>query len=363
LSIAIPSLSNSPIPNADSFPISCSEHIRYTLADVHSECVYSKADSILQILTDRERIGQMIVVAYGRFGYSSERILGLIQHRRIGGILMLSGYKSEFKNQIEVFNISNIGIPILYSADAEPSLINTKIKGTSAIIKTNQIKDSNTCRYVASSINQELREIGIQHNFAPIIDFSSNKKIIGNRSFGLSHSNIVTLSEHFISQSNTDNILTTLKHFPGHGMVLGDSHKEEVYINGDMKELMNFKSLANNCHSIMMGHIVLKNNDYSFNNYPASCNRNLITQLLRNEWQYQGLIVTDAMNMAAAQKVKNAELEAIKAGVDMLLMPSNVESTIEKIYDLYSSDLSFRYQIDESVKRILRYKICLGLIL
>jgi beta-N-acetylhexosaminidase len=336
--------------------------IIFTLQDYNSDCVKQKADSIFYTLSDAQRLGQLIVVAYGKYGYSASMINTMLAKNQLGGILMLNGYKAEFKKQILAFNESNRGIPILYSADAEPSLINQKIKGTTPVVKTNQIYSSNICTTVASVINNELKEIGILHNFAPVIDYSNNKKVIGNRSFGISNENVKYLSQEFITQSTTDNVLTTLKHFPGHGMVSGDSHIEEVYIDGDMKELKNFHVLASHCQSIMMGHIVLRNNDYSFLNYPASCNRKLITELIRNEWNYDGLIITDALNMAAAQKIKNVELEAIKAGADMILMPKNVESTLYQLTMLYQSDALMSMQIDNSIKRILRIKICLGIL-
>ncbi len=338
------------------------EQITFNLQDYQSDCVKQKADSIFNTLNASQRLGQLIVVAYGKYGYSAEIINSMLTRNQLGGILMLSGNKNEFKQQIIEFNQTNYGIPILYSADAEPSLINQKIRGTSPVVKSNQIYSANLCSTVAQSINQDLKEIGILHNYAPVIDYSTNKKVIGNRSFGISNENVIFISKEFIRQSTADNVLTTLKHFPGHGMVSGDSHIEEVYIDGDMKELMNFKSLASQCQSIMMGHIVLRNNDYSFLNYPASCNPKLITNLLRNDWNYDGLIITDALNMAAAQKIKNVEVEAIKAGADMILMPKNVDNTLHQLQILYESDRPMQLQINESIKRILRMKICLGIL-
>jgi beta-N-acetylhexosaminidase len=131
-----------------------------------------------------------------------------------------------------------------------------------------------------------------------------------------------------------------------------------------MKELKNYAPLIKaGVLSIMIGHIAVKNNPtYNTNNLPSSVSKNIVTDLLKNEMNFKGLVVTDAMNMGGVASIPDCELKAAKAGCDLILMPVNEEKAIFDILTSMSTEPIFKKQIYASVRKIIRLKICLGLI-
>lgn len=328
--------------------------------------VEDEVDSIFSKLTDEEKVGQLIMPAMGRLGQSEETITKLVAQKKIGGILMLNGTKEQFTKWISDINTRNkeLGaLPFLYSADAEPSLVNRKITGSAPVKKAAEITTEEEVREVARTISKDLNEIGINYNFAPVSDMASNSTV-GYRGFGKDPKNIVPFSLAFIEESGKANIISTAKHFPGHGLVSGDTHKSLQVIDGELKELYIFRELAaKNVPSIMVGHLAVKNNEkYATNGLPATVSPVIVTDLLRKELNYQGLIVTDAMNMGGVTQVPNSNSAAIEAGCDILLMPLDAEKAHAEILKRYQSDNAFREKADASVKRIIRMKLCMGLI-
>lgn len=323
-------------------------------------------DFIFSKLSDEEKVAQLIMPAMGRLGQSEETIMKLVSEKKIGGILMLNGTKEQFTKWILTINEKNkeLGaLPFLYSADAEPSLVNRKIIGSATVKKASEITTEEEVREVAKIISKELNEIGIDYNFAPVSDMASNATV-GYRGFGKDPKNIVPFSRAFVEESTNANIISTIKHFPGHGLVSGDTHKSLQVIDGELKELDIFKQLAaKNVPSIMIGHLAVKNNPkYNTNGLPATVSPVIVTDLLRKELNYQGLVVTDAMNMGGVTQVPNANAAAIEAGCDIVLMPLDANKAHAEILKKYQSDEAFKVKADESIKRVIRMKACLGLL-
>lgn len=340
---------------------------KLTPEHISSFLVTEKANELFEKMNDNERIGQMLVVATGKLGKPKKDVLEIIKKYHIGGILLLNGSKKEFQGYVKEFDKitqNKNGIPILYSADAEPSLINFKIKGLPYIKPTSTIKDSTDCYNIGQQISKELLEIGIRHNYAPVCDMSTKNIAIGNRSFGSDEKRVMDMSLVFINASHNNNVIATAKHFPGHGYVKGDTHEQLVFIDGELKELSVYKHLIENFTlSIMVGHIAIKNNEkYNTNGFPATCSRVIVTDLLRKQMNFNGLIVTDAMNMGAVKKLKDAPFLAAKAGNDMILMVEDEGKFVADVLAEMSVNAEFKTQIYESVKRILRYKVALGII-
>lgn len=317
-------------------------------------------------LDDTSKVAQTIMPAMGRLGQPTDVIFRLVRERKIGGILMLNGTKEQFKEWIDSINVINASLnvpPFLYSADAEPSLVNRKVIGSKTVKKANEIKSIDEVKAVAQSISEDLNAIGINYNFAPVIDLSPNSTV-GWRGFGSNPENIIALSDAFIQVTQANNIIATIKHFPGHGLVSGDTHKSLQIINGELKEAKNYIPLIENgVLSVLIGHLgVINNEKYNTNGLPATLSKVIITQLLREEMKFNGLIVTDALNMGGVTKVPNCDLKAIEAGCDIALMPVNTDKAFTDIIGKYRADEMFKQQMDASVKRIIRMKICLGLI-
>lgn len=343
---------------------------KYTLNDFYrnNEMLEVQVEDIFNRLRDEQRVGQMVVPAVGRLGKPDAEVEELVQKQLIGGILLLNGSKDSFKNYIARFDSisrSQGGVPLIYSADAEPSLINRKIEGTPTITKTSQIPDSATSAQVAQQINAELKEIGIRYNYAPVVDLSLQNQAIGNRSYGSDPERVTKLANAFIQATQQGGVLATAKHFPGHGLVKGDSHHKLVFIDGEMKEVPLYQNLIDQeVMSIMVGHIAVENNPtYNTNGQPATLSRKIVTELLKEQMGFKGIITTDAMNMGAVASIPNAGLEAVKAGNDMILMPLNEKELVYAILAEMDKDPAFKEQVYESVKKIIRMKLAAGLII
>jgi len=342
----------------------------YKLQDFYKydPVIEHKVDEVFHSLNDTTRVSQMIVTSAGELGKSESVILNLVAENKIGGIVFLKGTKENHKRMIDSINIisgSQKQLPILFSIDAEPSLFNGRLKGTSPIVNTIDIKTTKQSDSIARIINDNLLEIGFRQNFAPVVDISPKNEAIKNRSFGNNKEKVIELSKQFIQTTQEQGIIATAKHFPGHGLVKGDTHKKSVFIDGELQELNVYPPLIEaGVLSIMMAHITITNNKkYDTKGLPASCSRNIVTDLLKNELGFKGLIITDALNiMKAVTIIDNAPLLASKAGNDMLLMPIDESETINSILNEMRINPIYKEQVYQSVKKIIRLKIFLGLI-
>ena len=321
----------------------------------------SKVDSLYFRLTSSQRIAQMIMPAGGEHGREISELCKLAQEEKIGGVLFLGGTSAEFQVYFDSLTTAQ-NFPFVNSLDAEPSLIPYKLRENKVFRKTNTIKDSLSCDSVVAQIDQLLKAVHVGINFAPVADLSPNKEIIGHRSFGAEDSIVIPLCEAFIARSLKDSILPVIKHFPGHGHVKGDSHKKLVYIDGSFQELEIFNSLIKNgAPAVMAGHIAVRNNAYE-TELPATCSRRILTDLLRDSLGFEGLIISDAFNMGAVSNLEDAPFLSALAGCDILLMPKDPAALHAQLMNRCKEDEVFAQQIEASVKRILRLKICLGLI-
>ena len=341
---------------------------QYTLSDffVYDADLEQKVDDVFETLNDTSRAGQMIIPAAGRHGKPQEHLNQLLAKNYIGGILLLNGTKEGFTQMVNDFNAinsDNNGLPLLYSADAEPSLIGYKIKNCTPVKKANLMVSREEVKKFAGSICKDLKDIGINYNYAPVVDMSPNEAI-SYRAFGDNSDTAQVWSKVFIEKTQEEGIVATAKHFPGHGYVVGDTHKKLVYIDGEMREVKNYLPLIKaGVLSIMVAHIAVKNNpQYNTDDMPASVSRKIVTDLLKKEMKFKGLAITDAMNMGGVASIPNCELKAAQAGCDLILMPINEEKALMDIVGEMQKDGDFKKQIYGSVRKIIRLKICLGLL-
>ncbi len=327
-----------------------------------------QVDEVFNSLNDTTRVAQMIVTSAGELGKPDGVVLNLARDNKIGGAVFLKGSAENHKKLIDSLNLINSSrnhLPLLFSIDAEPSLFNGRLKGTAPLMNTIDIKTTQQSDSIARIINHQLNEIGFHQNFAPVVDISPQNEAIKNRSFGDDKEKVIALSNQFIKTTQEQGIIATAKHFPGHGLVKGDTHKKSVYIDGELQELDVYPPLIEaGVLSIMMAHITITNNPkYNTNGLPASCSKNIVTGLLKEKLGFKGLVITDALNiMKAVTIIDNAPLLASKAGNDMLLMPIDETKTINSILDEIKKNASYRKQVYQSVKKIIRLKLHLGLI-
>jgi beta-N-acetylhexosaminidase len=323
-------------------------------------------EKVFASLDDTAIVAQLIMPAVGRLGQEKTTIDQHIKNRIIGGVLMLNGTKEGFTTWITDFEAQNKkygNLPFLYSADAEPSLVNRKIMGSTPVKKANEMQSIEEVRNCAQIISKDLNDIGINYNFSPVVDMSPNATV-GFRSFGAVPANIIPWSGAFIDETQKQGIIATAKHFPGHGLVSGDTHKSLQMIDGDLKEIQNYPPLiAQGVLSIMVAHIAVQNNaKYQTYGLPATCSKTIVTDLLKNEMGFKGLIVTDAMNMGGVVAVPECAYKAVAAGCDIVLMPVDAKKAHTEILQHYRKDPAFKAQVDAAAKKVIRMKIAMGLL-
>ncbi|MEN9302131.1 MAG: hypothetical protein RL264_560 [Bacteroidota bacterium] len=342
--------------------------VKFELTDFlkENEALDDRVNAYFAKMDDTAKVAQLIMPAVGRLGQTKATIEQHIKDRIIGGVLMLNGTKEEFSSWIIDFEKANKkrgNLPFLYSADAEPSLVNRKIIGSTVVKKAGEISSVEEVNEVATTISNDLKAIGINYNFAPVVDFSTNKTV-GYRGFGAQPENLIPWSDAFIQTTQNNNIIATAKHFPGHGLVSGDTHKALQVIDGDLKELDTYpKLISNGVLSVMVAHIAIQNNaKYNTNGLPATCSEKIVKNLLRDSLGFKGLIVTDAMNMGGVVSVPKAAMKAVDAGVDIVLMPVDAKKAHTEILEEYRKNAAFRKKVDAAAKRVIRMKIAIGLL-
>lgn len=343
------------------FSLELSAQLNLKAISEPSKEVQLAVDSIFNSLTTRQRVGQMVFLAAGSNGRKEADLLQLLKDDLAGGIIFLGGTADEFKVLKKGFD-TLAHLPLIYSIDAEPSLMQYKLKNIQTFAKTNTLKDSAMMDSAVNVIDSHLMDLGVTVNYAPVCDLTPENEVIGHRSLGKNVDSVVWLSEVFMRRSLSHGILPVIKHFPGHGNVEGDSHKKLVYINGDFKELDVFsKMIALDAPCVMVGHIAIRNNPYA-SEMPATCSKLVVTDLLRDSLGFKGLVITDALNMGAVSNIDGAGFLAMEAGCDIVLMPLDVEDVVNRAIEKIKEDDDFALQIEASVKRILTLKYQQGLV-
>lgn len=327
-------------------------------------------DSLYNTLTLNEKIGQLLfVAAYSNRGdYHLKNLKKKVQKYGLGGLIFFQGGpKRQIRMVNELQSVSRI--PLLMGMDAEWGLDMRMKENTFAFpwpMTMGAMRD-NTLIYKASArIAQHLKRVGIHFNFAPSADINTNAQnpIIGNRSFGENRRSVFTKSRAYIQAHRDQGVLTSLKHFPGHGDTQSDSHKTLPTIHFDRQrldsiELYPFRQLVQDTlPSIMVAHLNVPTLTGQ-NGLPTSISGRVINDIIRKDYKYKGLIVTDALNMKGlADQMKDGEKElaAFLAGNDILLMPEKLPVVRKYFRQAYFNKRFTEERLEYSVKKILKAK-------
>lgn len=331
----------------------------------------------LEKMTLEEKIGQMIACRYSGYFVNREseyfhELKVLVQRQKVGGFVLFGG---------DVFEAARLNnalqeaakLPLLIASDLERGLGN-QIDGAVLYPPAMSLGAANSedMAYIMGKITaHEARAIGIHMTYAPVLDVNINpdNPIINVRSFGEDPSQVSRLGVAFIKGCQEHGLIPTAKHFPGHGDTAEDSHLVLPTVEGDRNrldrvELYPFrKAIESGVQVIMVTHVWLPALDPA-PNVPASLSRPVVTDLLRNELGFNGLVVTDAMDMHAVTNLyssQEAALMAVKAGVDMILLPPEPKEVIERLIRAVETGEIPESSIDASVNRILEAKARLGL--
>ena len=332
------------------------------------------ADSLYAKLSMDERIGQLYIVAL----YTNKdlnHISGvrkLVEQERIGGIILM---QDDAEQEIALVNEfqKKSRVPMLFGMDAEWGLyqrIKTAHKFPWAMT-LGAIQDNNLVYEMASKIAEDAKKMGIYWNFAPVVDVNTNPKnpIIGNRSFGSDVQNVIAKSLAYAQGLQDNGVLAAIKHFPGHGDTDVDSHLDLPVVKHSLErlnkiELAPFNALMDKkIGGAMIAHLYVPQLEKG-KNIPASISYDIVTNLLKNKFRYEGLVITDALNMnAVAKKYPAGELDlrAFKAGNDVLLFSQDVPTGKKLIKEAIQKGEISEKRLEESVKKILKTKYLLGL--
>jgi beta-glucosidase-like glycosyl hydrolase len=284
----------------------------------------------------------------------------------IGGFCLFGGNIEEnikVINELQIFT----EIPLLFCGDFENGISMRLTEGTEFphLMAMGKYDNEEHTLRMASLIAQESKAIGAYWNLAPVADINNNPEnpVINIRSFGETPELVSKHTVAYIDGTQSEKVLACAKHFPGHGNTEINSHiklpildlsPEEL----EERELIPFKSaISNGVKSIMVGHLSVPSLDES--NLPATLSKKIISDLLRNKMGFNGLIITDALEMKAITELYSVEQIAklsVEAGVNVLLMPDNDDDMIENISRLAQSNIDYRNLLKDSVELIISAK-------
>lgn len=325
-------------------------------------------------LSQDQKLGQLFIVAlYTNKGENYiSNVRSIVEQEQIGGLILMQDDAAREINLVNEFQ-SKSKVPLMIGMDAEWGLFQ-RIAAAHKFpwaMTLGAIQDKNLITQMASKIAEDSRRMGINWDFAPVVDVNTNSDnpIIGNRSFGSEVQNVVNSALAYSNGLQDNRILAAIKHFPGHGDTSTDSHLDLPVVAHNIDrlnavELAPFKTLMDKgIGGVMVAHLYVPALEKE-KGIPASISKNIITGILKEKFGYKGLIITDALNMGAvAQRYKPGELDALafKAGNDIMLFSEGVNEGKRLIQLAIDKKEISQNRVEESVKKILLTKYFLGL--
>ena len=314
-------------------------------------------------------IGRMLFVGLS----TSDRniIKKLVLDCHVGGLTLYSRNYRNYEEMLELINYihglaEEAGYTILVGIDQEGYRVNRLPKEIVNLKSPYSFHhDLELIKKHGEIIATILSKSNININFAPVLDikrFSDNHPI-GDRCFGDDASSVIKNTIPYIKEFQNKKVIPVVKHFPGHGDTTEDSHKTLPIINKSKDELLDLElipfinAIENGADVIMVGHLAVP--QITGNNTPASLSKKIINDLLREELGFNGLVITDALNMDALTEEYTEEeiyINAINAGVDILLMPDFDFDTIKMISDAVTEGIIMEEEIEDSAEKILALK-------
>ena len=267
---------------------------------------------------------------------------------------------------------SRAGVPAFLSIDEEGGEVarianheNFSVENTGPMREIGRSGDKAEAHAAGAAIGGYLKDFGFNLDYAPVADVAASEEnsVIGNRSFGTDPQTVGEMTAEAVKGFKSQGMLTVLKHFPGHGSTTEDSHQEFAYNNKTKEELKSqdfvpFQSgIEAGADMVMVGHICVPN--VTGDDTPSSLSAKVVTDILRGELGFKGLVITDALNMGAisgSYESAEAAVRALEAGCDLLLMPEDFQAAYQGVLDGVNSGRITEERIDESVKRILEVK-------
>ena len=331
-------------------------------------------DSIMGNMTVDEKIGQLFMVqAYSNKDEKhTKEIVDLLKKYHVGSLIFMQGTPEKQAVLTNTYQAVS-KVPLLIALDAEWGL-DMRLKNSFRYpwnMTLGAIRDNRLIEQFGVQLGKHCKRLGIHINFAPVVDVNTNPKnpIIGNRSFGESKFNVTEKASAFIKGMQGQKVLANAKHFPGHGDTATDSHHTLPVINFDKVrldtlELYPYKKLFDeDLASVMTAHLSIPNLEPN-KKLPSSLSKKVVTDLLKEQLGFLGLIITDGLNMKGAANYSSASeinLAAILAGNDLLLIPHEIPATVALFQKAITNKTLTIERLDYSVRKNLKAKYWAGL--
>ena len=350
--------------------------------------VSAQAEEILQGMTPEEKAAQIIITTPESLtgsgqvtaaGDVTKEALGRIP---LGGLIyfeynLISPEQTrEMITAAQEYSLERTGLPLLICVDEEGGSV-TRIAGNSAFGVTDvgdmcylgQSGDAEAACEAGAYIGSYLRELGFNVNLAPVADVLTNpgNTVVADRSFGPSAVVDAMMVEQFVKGASQAGIVSALKHFPGHGGTTADSHDGEAVTYRTKEDMVSCEwipfsaGIEAGCDMVMVGHISAP--ELTGDDTPASLSRTVITDILKDELEFDGIVITDALNMGAvANRYSSAQAAcmALNAGVDILLMPADLSGAVSGIAEGISSGTLSQERLDDAVRKVIELKLRLS---
>ncbi len=340
---------------------------------------------VLSQMSLEEKIGQLFIVCTDSLDFYAEtsvtdEMKENLQTYQPGGIVFYS-FNLESRDQVTTFiedMQAEVKIPMFMSVDEEGGpvsrIANHENMGTTQFPSMKEIgetEDVTKAYEVGSVIGKEISELGFNLDFAPVADVISSEENteIGERSFGSDPELVSSMVKEVVKGLQSNNVSATLKHFPGQGSSTEDTHKGFSDMDLTIDELRGVdlipftEGIKAGVDFIMVSHVALST--VTGDDLPSSLSSIVVTDILRNELQFDNVIITDGMNMKSITKFFDSDEAAVKAfqaGNDMILMPDDFTSAVGGILEAVDSGKISEDDIDDAVRRILRIKIRRGIL-
>jgi len=331
-------------------------------------------DSTYNNLSIDQKIGQLftIWVATKQGPEKMKEVLSIIEKNHLGGLIFSLGNISDQAKVTNKFQAIS-KVPLLIGMDAEYGIGMRLDDGFSFPFNMTlgAIEDNSLIYKVGKRIGVHAKRLGVHINFAPVTDINTNPNnpIIGSRSFGEDKKNVTLKSLAYLKGMQSEGIMGSAKHFPGHGDTSTDSHKTLPSIDFSAKRINNvelypYKELIKNQLSgVMVAHMEVPSLEKT-PKLPSTLSKNIITNLLKKKLKFEGLIITDAMDMKGVvdfNKDESADVNALLAGNDVLLMPDDLDESTRSIKKALEEGVISEKRLRYSVKKILLAKYKAGL--
>ena len=338
-------------------------------------------ERVLAVMTLEQKIGQLFIVRpeslYGTTQVTSAMRDAIIE-RQPGGIIMFSENITSpeqiksFNNELKSVAAGYEPIPMIIAVDEEGGMVARiannwafDVKRYDSMLDIGSTGDESQAEEVGSTIGSYLAEYGFDLDFAPVADCftNPNNRVIGDRAFGADPDLVSDMVKACIEGFHSQGIMTAIKHYPGHGDTDSDTHTGAAVTSRNWeelkaRELIPFVDNFSNTDMIMTSHIISRG--VTGGDEPATISKVMIQEKLRGELGYDGVVVTDSMEMGAISayfEPDEAAIRAIEAGCDIVLCPGDFEAAYDGIMEAVKSGRISEERIDESVLRIIRMKL------